>query len=71
MARIIVTTQERERSDARVMLNEELRPDHTGDEQALLMERLGWTVIDAQPQSVGWRSADRRSRAPDGDGGQA
>jgi hypothetical protein len=66
MARIIVTTAERERSDARVMLNEQLRPDHLSDEQALLMERLGWTVVDAQPRSVGWRAADRRLRPPGG-----
>jgi len=68
MARIIVTTEERERSDARVMLNEQLRPDHVSDEQAQLMERLGWTVVDAQPRSVGWRAADRRGRPPSGVG---
>jgi len=32
MARIIVTTDERERSDARVMMDEQqLRPDHLSD----------------------------------------
>jgi hypothetical protein len=56
MARIIVTTEERERSDARVMLTGELRPDHLGDEQAQLMERLGWTVVNAEPRIVGWRA---------------
>ena len=64
MARIIVTTDERERSDVRVMVNQQLRPDHLSDEQTMLMERLGWTVVDAQPQCVGWRAADRRLRPP-------
>jgi hypothetical protein len=56
MARIIVTTEERERSDAHVMFSGEPRPDHPGEEQAQLMERLGWTVVDAEPRSVGWRA---------------
>ena len=56
MARIIVTTEERERSDARVMLTRELRPDHLDDEQTQLMQRLGWTVVNAEPRSVGWRA---------------
>ncbi len=68
MARIIVTTDERERSDARVTLEEQPRPDHVGDERAQLMQRLGWTVINAQPQSVGWRAAERRGRPGGGVG---
>jgi hypothetical protein len=68
MARIIVTTDERERSDARVTLKEQPDPDHAGDERAQLMQRLGWTVINAQPRSVGWRAAERRER-PDGGAG--
>ena len=68
MARIMVTTAERERSDARVPVKQQLRPDHLSDEQALLMERLGWIVVDAQPRSVGWRAADRRLRPPGGAG---
>ncbi len=64
MARIIVTTQERERSDARVMLNPQYRSDQLGDERAQLMERLGWTVVDAEPRIVGWRAKyPRRGRA--------
>jgi hypothetical protein len=55
MARIIVTTDERERSDAHVLCDEQ-HPDHLADEQAQLMERLSWTVIDAEPRSVGWRA---------------
>jgi hypothetical protein len=56
MARIIVTTDERERSDAHVLRDEQFKPDHLADEQAQLMERLSWTVVDAEPQSVGWRA---------------
>lgn len=55
MARIIVTTEERERSDARVLLTEQHRPEHLSDQQAQ-MERLGWTVIDSEHRSVGWRA---------------
>ncbi len=66
MARIMVTTAERERSDAHVMVNEQPRPDRLSEEQTLLMARLGWTVVDAQPRSVGWRAADRRLRPPGG-----
>lgn len=56
MARIIVTTEERERSDARVMLTGELRPDHLSEEHTRLMQRLGWTVVNAEPRIVGWRA---------------
>jgi hypothetical protein len=56
MARIIVTTEERERSDARVTLNEQHRSDRLSDERAQLMARLGWTVVDAEPRIVGWRA---------------
>jgi len=69
MARIIVTTDERERSDARVMMDEQqLRPDHLSDEHAQLMQRLGWTVVNAQPRSVGWRANARPGRPPGGAG---
>jgi hypothetical protein len=63
MARIIVTTEERERSDACVMRADQPRPDQIIRE-AQLTERLAWTVIDAQPRSVGWRAADRRGHPP-------
>lgn len=56
MARIIVTTEERERSDAHLLLSEQFRPDHLSDEQAQLMERLSFTVVGAEPRSVGWRA---------------
>lgn len=56
MARIIVTTEERERSDARVMLNKQCGSEHLSDEQTQLMERLRWTVVDAEPRIVGWRA---------------
>ncbi len=62
MARIIVTTEERERSDARVMFNDQHRSDHLRDEHAQLMQRLGWTVVDAEPRIVGWRARYARPR---------
>jgi hypothetical protein len=68
MARIIVTTDERERSDARVIMDEQLSPDHLSDEHAQLMQRLGWTVVNAQPRSVGWRANARRGRPSGGAG---
>ncbi len=58
MARIIVTTEERERSDASAHLEKRVGPDDPGDEpsEARLTERLGWTLVDATPTSVGWRA---------------
>ena len=58
MARIIVTTEERERSDAQVLMDERVCPDHLADEHAAsqLMQRLGWAVVDAEPRCVGWRA---------------
>jgi hypothetical protein len=56
MARIIVTTDERERSDAHVLRDQQFNPDDLANERAQLMERLSWTVVDAEPRSVGWRA---------------
>ena len=56
MARIIVTTEERERSDAHVAPDRQFRPDHLSDEQARRMEHLSWAVVEAEPRSVGWRA---------------
>ena len=49
MARIIVTTEQSERPDAPVLLDEWIYPDHLSDEQsaAQLIERIGWAVTDA------------------------
>ncbi len=50
MARIIVTTEQRERSEAPVLLDELVCPDHLSDHHSAtqLMERLGWAVTDAE-----------------------
>jgi hypothetical protein len=49
MARIIVTTEQSERPDTPVLLDEWVYPDHLCDEQsaAQLIERIGWAVTDA------------------------
>ena len=49
MARIIVTTEQGERPDAPVLLDEWIYPDHLCDEHsaAQLIERIGWAVTDA------------------------
>jgi hypothetical protein len=49
MARIIVTTEQSERPDAPVLLDEWIYPDHLSDEQsaAQLIQRIGWAVTDA------------------------
>jgi hypothetical protein len=49
MARIIVTTEQSERPDAPVLLDEWVYPDHLCDEQAAaeLVQRIGWAVTDA------------------------
>lgn len=57
MARIIVTTEQSKRPDGPVLLDEFVCADHLTDDHsaAQLIERLGWAVIDAEYQSVGWR----------------
>jgi hypothetical protein len=50
MARIIVTTDPTEQSDAPVLLEESVYPVHLDDDHtaAQLIERLGWAVTDAE-----------------------
>jgi hypothetical protein len=50
MARIIVTTEQRERPDAPVLLDERVCPEHLSDDHAAaqLIERLGWAINDAE-----------------------
>ena len=49
MARIIVTTEQSERPDAAVLLDEWIYPEHLCDDHAAaqLIERIGWAVSDA------------------------
>jgi hypothetical protein len=49
MARIIVTTEQRDRPDRAVLLDEWIYPDHLCDDHAAaqLIERIGWAVSDA------------------------
>jgi hypothetical protein len=55
MARIIVTTEQSERPDAPVLLDERVCPAHLSDghSAAQLMERLGWAVTDAEKAEHG------------------
>jgi hypothetical protein len=57
MARIIVTTEQSERPDAPVLLDERVCPDHLSDDHSAvqLMERLGWAVVDAENAERGLR----------------
>jgi len=50
MARIIVTTDQIERGDAPVLLDERVYPVHLGDDHAAeqLVQRLAWAVTDAE-----------------------
>jgi hypothetical protein len=61
MARIIVTTEQSERPDGPILLDEFVYADHLSDDHSAsqLVERLGWAVIDAEHQSVGWRPGKR------------
>jgi hypothetical protein len=49
MPRIIVTTEQSERPDAPVLLDEWVHPEHLSDDHAAaqLVERIGWAVNDA------------------------
>jgi hypothetical protein len=49
MARIIVTTEQSERPDARVLLDERVCSEHLSDDHyaAQLIERLDWAISDA------------------------
>ncbi len=50
MPRIIVTTEECQRPDAAVLLDERVCAEHLSDghSAAQLLERLGWAVNDAE-----------------------
>lgn len=50
MARIIVTTEQTERPDVPVLLDERVCPEHLSDDHsaAQLIERLGWAISDAE-----------------------
>jgi hypothetical protein len=50
MARIIVTTEQSERPDAPVLLDERVCSEHLSDDHsaAQLIERLGWAINDAE-----------------------
>jgi hypothetical protein len=49
MARITVTTEQSERPDRQVLLDEWIYPDHLCDDRAAaeLIQRIGWAVTDA------------------------
>ena len=49
MARIIVTTEQSERPDTAVLLDERIYPEHLCDDHAAaqLIQRIGWAVSDA------------------------
>jgi hypothetical protein len=68
MARIIVTTEQSERPDVPVLLEESVCSDHLSDDHAAaqLMQRLGWAVNDAEQAERGrsrQRQGSRRDRA--------
>ena len=74
MPRIMVTTENSERPDAPVLLDETVYPEHLTDEHAAaqLVERIGWAVIDATGEEgrtpAGRRGMQRpraRRRAPE------
>jgi hypothetical protein len=50
MARIIVTTEQAGRTDAPVLLDERVCPEHLSDVHSAtqLIERLGWAITDAE-----------------------
>jgi hypothetical protein len=50
MTRIIVTAHMRGSDEQRILLDEEVRPEHMSDKHSAsqLLERLGWAVSDAE-----------------------
>jgi hypothetical protein len=50
MTRIIVTADTPGSDEQRILLDEEVRPDHMSNEHSAsqLLERLGWAVTDAE-----------------------
>ncbi len=59
MARIIVTTDQSERHDTPVLLEERVYPVHLASDHAAaqLMERLAWAIGDAESTERSQRSA--------------
>jgi hypothetical protein len=58
MARIIVTTDQTERSDTPVLLEERVYPVHIASDHAAaqLMERLAWAIGDAEKTELAERA---------------
>jgi hypothetical protein len=54
MTRIIVTADTRGSDEQRILLDEEVRPEHISDEHCAsqILERLNWAVADAQRAPV-------------------
>jgi hypothetical protein len=50
VTRIIVSADMRGSDEQRILLDEEVRPEHMSDEHSAsqLLERLGWAVTDAE-----------------------
>jgi hypothetical protein len=50
MTRIIVTANTRGSDEQRILLDEEVRPEHMSDEHSAsqILERLNWAVADAE-----------------------
>jgi hypothetical protein len=50
MTRIVVTSDVRGSDEQRILLDEEVRPEHMSDKHSAtqLLERLGWAVSDAE-----------------------
>jgi hypothetical protein len=69
MPRIIVTTEQSDRPDAPVLLDEWVYPEHLCDDHAAaqLVERIGWAVNDATEveRHRRTRRPRRRSRGDD------
>jgi len=63
MARIIVTTDQSERSDAPVLLEERVYPVHLASDHAAaqLVERLAWAISDAENSEQAQRATGTRT----------
>jgi hypothetical protein len=68
MPRIIVTTEQSNRPDAPVLLDERVHPEHLSDDHAAaqLVERIGWAVTDASnvERAPAQRPAKRHASSP-------
>lgn len=65
MPRIIVTTEQGERPDAPVLLDERVCVAHLSDSHSAeqLIQRLGWAVADAEDVERALSQSDRLSTA--------